>query len=58
MLLSYGQGSRVDFLVDGLPISGLKDKQPFTSLTHPVKTKRESSEKSSSEQLNTSIGLG
>ena len=41
VLLRYGQGSRVDLLVDGLPISRLKDKQPFTSLTHPVKTKTE-----------------
>lgn len=41
VLLRYGQGSRVDLPVDGLPISRLKDKQPFTSLTHPAKTKTE-----------------
>lgn len=41
VLLRYGQGSRVDLLVDGLPISRLKDKQPFTSLTHPPCLKSE-----------------
>lgn len=41
VLLRYGQGSRVDLPVDGLPISRLKDKQPFTSLTHPPCLKSE-----------------